>query len=170
MLTMPEGVRGAMAGLRPVAGAGDRSCAIAGGDDPPGAVAEVRPVPRGQCRPRASPTGPAQTQPPFQLDVDTHVFSKHGLRRLREYGGWLKALSSGALVPRTPEQRRFVEAVQAGEATTDWERLWRKYLDRREFEELRRATPRYRVTDGAEDWFPRAAWRRGVHFPRRAAQ
>jgi len=118
-----------------------------------------------------SPTaGFACLQRPFEIDVETHVFSKEELRRLRTFSGWLCALSSGDLAPKTVEQRRFVEAVQAEQATTDWERLWLKYLARREFEELRRGTPHYEVTDGAEDWFPRAAWRRGVHFPRRAVQ
>lgn len=48
---------------------------------------------------------------------------------LGKYGRWLDALASGALEPTTPGQERFVHfARDGGEPTTDFERVWAKWL------------------------------------------
>jgi len=61
--------------------------------------------------------------------VPSGAFAPAEAELLAKYGRWMEALASGVLAPVTPGQEQFVLVARGdGEPTTDFERVWAKWL------------------------------------------
>lgn len=81
-------------------------------------------------------------QRPFSFGCATHIFPADELNALKERGGWMEALISGAIQPTTPEHEHFLQVDREEvEPTTVDERAWLRLKYRREFERDRGMAP-----------------------------
>lgn len=71
----------------------------------------------------------------FTIACNQIIFSDVEIELLEKYGHWFEALTSGTLLPFNPEQKQFVEvARQNTSPQTDYEKVWVKYIKRRQIE------------------------------------
>ena len=93
----------------------------------------------------------------FTIQCSTAPFSKDELDILERYGTAFQRLTNGERAPATAAQEQFVDvAHEKRPAESVYERVWRKYLMRLEWESdpANRAAmgPRRRLPDDREDW------------------
>jgi len=71
----------------------------------------------------------------FTVDCNHVIFSSQEIELLETYGHWFEALTKGTLLPFNAKQQQFVEVARKQLApTNDYERVWFKYLKRKEIE------------------------------------
>ncbi|MBC9911403.1 DUF413 domain-containing protein [Chitinophaga varians] len=71
----------------------------------------------------------------FTLACNPVIFSNEEIDLLEKYGYWFEALTEGVLLPFSVEQEQFVEMAQMRKKPeTRYEKLWFKYLKRKEIE------------------------------------
>ncbi|WP_372378322.1 DUF413 domain-containing protein [Vibrio natriegens] len=71
----------------------------------------------------------------FKPNVPEALFSSEEQKILSTYGSWFAALMRGDIVPETEEQERFVKASLGQiEPTSEYEKLWVRYLKRKIWE------------------------------------
>lgn len=105
---------------------------------------------------------------PFEIDVDSSVFSDSERASLINYGTWLAALESGEIQPTTAGQEHFLEVVaERAEPRHPLQALWMKYKHRKEALALCGEIPHYKLTDKRREWYDDAVYDKGIHFPRR---
>jgi uncharacterized protein YifE (UPF0438 family) len=72
---------------------------------------------------------------PFAFGCSTAIFPAEELEVLSEYGNWMAALASGAILPVTPDQEQFLRVDrEEAEPATVRERAWVRLKGRREYE------------------------------------
>lgn len=81
---------------------------------------------------------------PYHIQCHTEVFTPEEVEILQQYGAWFEALMLGKIKPETSGQEHFLQMCR-GETgpINDYERVWRKYLDRRAWESLHRSHRHY---------------------------
>jgi uncharacterized protein YifE (UPF0438 family) len=73
---------------------------------------------------------------PFVFRCSTAVFPPDELEALTEYGNWLEALATGAILPVSADQEHFLKVDrEEAEPTTAFERAWLRLKGRREYEQ-----------------------------------
>lgn len=71
----------------------------------------------------------------FTVACNHVIFSHEEIELLEKYGHWFEALTNGTLLPFNTWQEQFIEAVQTKKnLKTDYEKIWVKYLRRKEIE------------------------------------
>jgi uncharacterized protein YifE (UPF0438 family) len=71
----------------------------------------------------------------FQIRTSREIFSESELEILTRYGEAFEDLMEGRRPPETPAQERFLRVCHdEAEPATDYERVWRKYLNRLKWE------------------------------------
>ena len=72
---------------------------------------------------------------PFTIQTSLDVFSPEEVEILKRYGKGFQRLMNGERQPATAAQRRFIQVCRAEvQPKTPYEKAWRKYLDRLEWE------------------------------------
>ncbi len=71
----------------------------------------------------------------FTIACNLIIFSDAEIELLEKYGYWFEALTNGELSPFNSEQKQFVEAARLNiPPKTDYEKVWVKYIKRRQIE------------------------------------
>ena len=83
---------------------------------------------------------------PFTIKTNLEIFSPEEVELLQRHGSAYQRLMKGELPPKTPERQHFLQVCRKeANAETIHEQVWRKYLDRLEWE----ADPANRAAMGA---------------------
>lgn len=71
----------------------------------------------------------------FTVACNHVIFSREEIELLEKFGHWFEALANGTLLPFNTEQEQFIEAAQMKRTPeTDYEKVWFKYVKRKEIE------------------------------------
>ena len=71
----------------------------------------------------------------FTIQTSRDIFNPDEVEILERYGAQFGRLMKGERKPETPAQERFIKVCENEvEPETKWEKVWRKYLDRLEWE------------------------------------
>lgn len=77
----------------------------------------------------------------FTIACNPVIFSHEEIALLEKYGYWFEALAEGGLLPFSAEQKQFVEVAQMRKKPeTLYEKLWFRYIKRKEIELKKGAT------------------------------
>lgn len=72
---------------------------------------------------------------PFTIQTSLEIFDPEEIEILEQHGRGFERLMKGELPPKTPERKHFLQVCRrTAEPQTIHERVWRKYLDRLEWE------------------------------------
>jgi uncharacterized protein YifE (UPF0438 family) len=71
----------------------------------------------------------------FRMECSNSIFSPQEIEVIEKCGHWFTALTDGSLNPLNAKQKQFVEVSENLRGpTTDYEKVWWKYLKRKEIE------------------------------------
>ncbi|QJB34865.1 DUF413 domain-containing protein [Chitinophaga oryzae] len=77
----------------------------------------------------------------FTIACNPVIFSPEEIALLEKYGYWFEALVEGRLLPFSAEQKQFVDVAQMRKKPeTLYEKLWFRYIKRKEIELKKGAT------------------------------
>jgi uncharacterized protein YifE (UPF0438 family) len=94
----------------------------------------------------------------YPLKCSSKIFKAKEIEFLKNYGYWIEALVSGAILPVTKKEQRLIDGK--AEPENDEEKTWSNLIERRIIEANAKKLPHYSLRDKSEEWFSRSDWKK----------